>query len=79
MSWYTDRVVLGMAYQAAELYWLTDKSPKRAETWRFIEGRLRDCHELRSRIGTTYENVMTLSDAAAASMRTVVRSARRSY
>ncbi|CAN8065405.1 unnamed protein product [Agarophyton chilense] len=75
-SWYTDRAVLGMIYGATELYWLTDKTHGRQETWRFLEKRMRDSHEMRNGISSAYVNFMTFSDAAKGTLRTIRRSAR---
>lgn len=78
-SWYTDRAVLGLTYHAAELFWLTDDSNDRFETWRFLEKSLRDAHNVRSGAGASFERFMNASDAGIATVSTLLRSARRSY
>lgn len=71
--------MLGLAYHAAELYWLTDQSDGREDTWRFLHRRLRDSDQLRTGVSSVYSSFMTLSDATFASMSTLIKSTRRSY
>lgn len=78
-SWYTDRTVVGLMYHATELHWVTDKSPGRVETWRFLERRLRESQNLRNFITDTYTGVMNFTDATAGSIATILRAARKSY
>ena len=68
-----------MIYHMTELYWLTDRSPDRVETWRFLERRLRNSQDTRNLITDTYSAMMNLSDAATGSISTILRSARKSY
>lgn len=79
VSWYADRAVLGLAYHATELYWLTDQSDGREDTWIFLNRRLRDSHQMRTGVSSLYSNFMTLSDATLGSLSTLIKSTRRSY
>lgn len=68
--------MLGIIYGTTELYWLTDKSAGRSETWRFLEKRMRDSHDLRSGLSSAYGNIMTFSDAARGTLGSIIRSSR---
>lgn len=74
-----DRSVLGVTYHATELYWLTDTSPGKADTWRFLERKLQGSHAFRSGISSSLENMMTLADVASGSASSIFKSMRRSY
>jgi ubiquinone biosynthesis protein COQ9 len=41
-NWYTKRFILGKIYAATLLFWLDDDSEGQAETWAFMERRLRN-------------------------------------
>ena len=46
---YVQKGLLGVAYQEAELYMLTDFSPGFRDTWAFLERRLEGAERLKSR------------------------------
>lgn len=78
-SWYTDRAVLGVTYHATQLYWITDKSREKDDTWAFLDRHLRDSHTARKQASDAYKGLMNLSDATASTLSTLIRSTRRSY
>ncbi len=41
-SWYTKRGLMSALYASSELYFLSDQSPGKADTWMFLERRLDD-------------------------------------
>lgn len=79
VSWYSDRAVIGAVYQAAELYWLTDTSSGRCDTMHFVETRMRNAHDLRHGLSSSYRRVMNLSDMLTSTLSTIHRSSRSSY
>jgi len=50
-NWYTKRGLLAGVYSATVLYWLNDKSEGHADTWAFLDRRLRDVMRLGGAIG----------------------------
>lgn len=79
VSWYTDRFVIGVTYNATELFWMGDTSDGRVHTWSFLERRLRETEQLRLGASNAYSRVMNFSDATFGTLATLVKSARRSY
>lgn len=77
-SWYLDRAVLGLTYSATELYWITDSSEGRTETWEFLERGLSRTESVRGTVQDTANNVTNMSDATFSTMSTLLRSMRRS-
>ena len=74
-----DRAALGVMYHSTELFWLTDKSEGRADTWRFLENNIRRSGELRSGFGSAFAKVMGVSDAVTGTISTIVQTTRRTY
>lgn len=71
-NWYTKRGLLSAVYIATELFMLTDTSPGHAETWAFLERRLKDVglvgRDLGKAVGVvidTFNQVYTAGQALA--------------
>jgi hypothetical protein len=67
------------AFHATEIYWLTDKSPGQAATWRFLARGLHDAHELRGGASAAAGKVAGAADAVVATLSTLLRSSRKMY
>lgn len=64
VDWYVKRTVLGGIYSTTELYMLTDNSPDFRDTWRFLDGRVRDAFDLKKAI----QEAKYLAEAVGAGM-----------
>lgn len=45
-GWYTRRIGLATIYKMTEVFMLADTSPGHEETWKFLDRRLEECHQV---------------------------------
>lgn len=67
------------AYHATELFWISDKSENKLETWRFLNQSLIDSESVRSRLQTTVSRSAHLADAVLSTAKTVLHASRNIY
>ncbi|KAJ4977120.1 hypothetical protein NE237_002226 [Protea cynaroides] len=64
IDWYLKRTVIGGIYSTSEVYMLTDNSPDFQDTWRFLDGRVKDAFD----IGKTVQEAKYLLETVGAGM-----------
>lgn len=66
-SWYTRRIGLAAIYKMTEVFMIADKSAGHEETWKFLDRRLEEGHQLLE--------ALQLTDATTKNMTRAVNSA----